>query len=716
MAVITNRETDRAAVQIFDVEQNRLTDVLYEHEKYDIVAAELDQYGTLSSIEFFEQGQLIKQFFTQNEAETQTKLSSLLPDHTLHIADFHESTQQTIVLAYSDANPGVYYLADEAMENYHLLNYQFPALSEITFSPTAAFEFLNDDNDTIEAYLTTPSGIDHNTLLIMPHGGPIGIRDRNYFDRDVQYLASRGFSVLRVNFRGSSGFGKSFQEKGVGQFGKAIEDDITRAMALVLETNTYQNICTIGASYGAYSAFMLAVDMPDKIDCVVARFGVYDLPMLFNNSNIKRSKRFLEAIEKVLGEEREELFDYSPVYKVHNLTQPILLTAGAKDEIASLEHTNRLAYMLNFYNKPFDSIVYPKAGHGHDTWYGNKHEILLISEFLYETLAISHHLSSDASEEEKAFVRDNAALLGDSFVDDSYVSGDEARAYKYYSIAAELGHPLAMFNVGAHYHRGSIVEENLETALEWYTAASEAGYVGASLRLGGLYGDEDFEYYDTQKAFQYLQHAYENDASGLTELKLASYYCLGTGVERNIEQCLFHLDHRNHNKNEDTDTMRLYHAFKENVAEILLEGQFTDDELFGIHQAVNTELQYDVNYPLALNFIDNGAFVKRGNQIFHDETLTAISGENGAMYGVEFEVSRLKDDEGELPAAIVVSWKRQGAEGEDTMYQKILFGRTQKDWAVTYKFNGDEDEKGQWTLLINDLFGNQLLSHNFAVN
>lgn len=141
----------------------------------------------------------------------------------------------------------------------------------------------------------------------------------------MQYYVSRGFSVLRVNFRGSAGFGKSFQQSGVGQFGQQIEQDISAAVKLVREKYAFDNMCAMGASYGGYSSMMLAIKHPDDYDCVIAAYGVYDLPYMYNASNIEIQNNFRSAVSKVVGEYNDKLYDVSPVYLIDQIKVPVHL-------------------------------------------------------------------------------------------------------------------------------------------------------------------------------------------------------------------------------------------------------------------------------------------------------------------------------------------------------------------------------------------------------
>src|SRR5690606_12942613 len=115
-------------------------------------------------------------------------------------------------------------------------------------------------------------------LILMPHGGP-EVRDVFMYDRDTQFLATRGYAVFRPNFRGSSGYGRAFAEAGYGEWGGRMQDDLTDAVAHLVSTGVAdpERICIVGISYGGYAALAGAAFTPDLYRCAVSIAGISDL-------------------------------------------------------------------------------------------------------------------------------------------------------------------------------------------------------------------------------------------------------------------------------------------------------------------------------------------------------------------------------------------------------------------------------------------------------
>jgi dipeptidyl aminopeptidase/acylaminoacyl peptidase len=226
------------------------------------------------------------------------------------------------------------------------------------------------DGTPLEAYLTLPSQSKAPLpLIVVPHGGPIGVRDSIGFDPEVQLLANRGYAVLRVNYRGSSGFGRAFEQAGFGAWGKSIEDDILAAIDATLKTAPIDadRIALRGASYGGYSTLMGLIRSPERFRCGVAMSAVADVPLLFTASDWSQDKRARERMMEMVGNPTKGLDDMeaiSPDYLYRKLDRPLLLVHGAMDQRVPMEHALRLLVLLGHAKKPPQSVLLAHEGHG----------------------------------------------------------------------------------------------------------------------------------------------------------------------------------------------------------------------------------------------------------------------------------------------------------------------------------------------------------------
>jgi pimeloyl-ACP methyl ester carboxylesterase len=140
-------------------------------------------------------------------------------------------------------------------------------------------------------------------MVVLPHGGPYGVRDWWEFDPEVQLLASRGYAVLQVNYRGSGFISMDFERAGYREWGGKMQDDLTDAThwAIQQKIAAPDRICIYGASYGGYAALMGVVREPDLYRCAIGYAGIYDLELRLESGALSDSHRGKAFLERSLG-------------------------------------------------------------------------------------------------------------------------------------------------------------------------------------------------------------------------------------------------------------------------------------------------------------------------------------------------------------------------------------------------------------------------------
>ncbi|RBP51138.1 alpha/beta hydrolase family protein [Arenicella xantha] len=203
-------------------------------------------------------------------------------------------------------------------------------------------------------------------LIVIPHGGPHGVRDHWQFDEETQLLANRGYAVLKVNFRGSGGYGEAFEKLGYKEWGGKMIDDIIDATNWVAESGQVDQhrMCIYGASYGGYAALMAAIRAPDLYRCTVGYVGVYDLPTMYSDSDIPRNWGGVGYLEKVIGRNDKQLAEYSPVNHADKIKAEIMLIHATEDRRVPIKHADLLREALEDANKKFTYLEYGDSGHG----------------------------------------------------------------------------------------------------------------------------------------------------------------------------------------------------------------------------------------------------------------------------------------------------------------------------------------------------------------
>jgi dipeptidyl aminopeptidase/acylaminoacyl peptidase len=231
-------------------------------------------------------------------------------------------------------------------------------------------EVESEDGTRVEAFLALPndrreSGV---PLIVMPHGGPIGVRDNKDYNPLVQYFASWGFAFLQVNYRGSSGYGRRFEEAGKKQWAQGIEDDIDAAVEYAMARTEIDGtrICIVGGSYGGFSALASVIRHKTRYRCAVSLNGVTDIPFSFQGEDCSDAEGCLEEFAKIVGDpatERDKLIEISPAYHVDEIDTPIFVIYGTDDRRVDPDHSHRLLLMMETFGKEFESLEVKGAGH-----------------------------------------------------------------------------------------------------------------------------------------------------------------------------------------------------------------------------------------------------------------------------------------------------------------------------------------------------------------
>ena len=376
---------------VFDPAQGKVTKTLFTKPGVDVVQPLFDARRNPIGVTYYEGGRLVSDYFDEHDRAVGERLRAAFPGQAAVVLDRSDDGHRMLLwVDGSDQPPKLYYL-DTAKREAQLIDEAMPGLAGQVFVPTQLLRVPRPGAQPIDAFLTLPPGQGKRPLVVMAHGGPIGIADRLHFDREVQFLAVLGYAVLQVNFRGSDGYGRAFREAARNQFGTGIEDDIDAALQLALANHPLddQRMCMLGASYGGYSALVSALRWPGRFRCVVSIAGVSDRVLFFTASDGGRSANGRADLERWIGDPRKDLDQMvktSPLYHYDQLTLPLMLVHGREDLRVDFEHTRRLVRLLNLANRTPVVQAFPDEGHGFEnpnaldiTWSG-------IAGFLQENL------------------------------------------------------------------------------------------------------------------------------------------------------------------------------------------------------------------------------------------------------------------------------------------------------------------------------------------
>lgn len=324
--------------------------------------------------------------FVDNEdshAKLLKDLLGALPGHQVRIVSETRDAEKLVVLAFNDRNPGDYYIFDTKKLKLEYLAAAKKWLDPEQMAEVKPISFTSRDGKTVNGYLTLPFGKEAKNLplVVNPHGGPHGIRDWWGFDPQNQLLAQNGMAVLQVNFRGSGGYGQSFEQAGYQKWGSDIQHDIIDATQYVIDQGLAdkERVCIAGGSFGGYSALQSAILAPDMFKCAVGFAGVYDLELMFDEGDVARTRSGTSYLKDVLGQDKDTLKAMSPSENVAKLKANLLLVHGGEDDRAPIEQLESLEKGLKAHNYPYQKLVMDNEGHG---FYNDEHRAKYYEQML----------------------------------------------------------------------------------------------------------------------------------------------------------------------------------------------------------------------------------------------------------------------------------------------------------------------------------------------
>lgn len=304
------------------------------------------------------------------DTELYASLAAAFPGQVVNFSTATRDGDKIIVSVYSDRNPGELYLYDRNTAKARFLMKAREWVNPEESATVRPFDFVNRDGMRLYGYLTIPKGSDGKNLplIVNPHGGPMGPRDSWGYNPETQLFASRGYATLQVNFRGSGGFGKAFQDMAFGQWNTGIMHDVLDATKWAIEEGVADpnRICIYGASFGGYAAMMApAVDTDDLYQCAFGYVGMYDARLQNKLSDTSERSSGRAYLDRAFGATEAEQAEMSPVNHVDKIRLPVYLAAGARDPRCPPEHTEAMYKALELSgNKPEGMIIASGEMHG----------------------------------------------------------------------------------------------------------------------------------------------------------------------------------------------------------------------------------------------------------------------------------------------------------------------------------------------------------------
>ena len=372
-----NIETDTEALYHFNLESGKKT-LLYKHPYVDVGDLEMDYVKGTDNTKAYLAGVWVEPDYKtfiplSDESEHNRMLLALQAQFPEHVVEITSETsakdldrELAVVSVWSDKLPGMYLLFDKTNKKLSRIRQAHSFIDSNKMRPMEPYKITVRDGKTIYGYLTRPEGEGPFPLIMHPHGGPYGPRDRWGFNEEVQMLASRGYAVLQVNFRGSGGYGKDFMYSAFQQWAGEMQDDLTDSVRWAIDSGITEEgrVCIYGASYGGYSALMSAVKEPDLYACTAGYVGVYDLELMTKKGDIQRRDEGLDYVKEAICDTTASCKAGSPITYLDRLKADVMIIHGKDYQRVPFAHAEVLRDELDKRDIDYEWLVKAKEGHG----------------------------------------------------------------------------------------------------------------------------------------------------------------------------------------------------------------------------------------------------------------------------------------------------------------------------------------------------------------
>lgn len=365
---LSNKNRDKMALVELDCVTGKEHRVIYSNPQVDVSEAIYSVNKDKLIYAGFETWKKERHYLDDTFKAIFKKLEKLLPNTEIVIASSDSLEKKFIVRTYTDRNPGSFYLYSIDDDKLVKLSDVNSSLKVENMAEMKPISYKTRDGLTVYGYLTLPRGMPPKNLpvVVMPHGGP-DTRNSWGYNSEVQFLASRGYAVFQVNFRGSKGYGKDFWIAGFKEWGAKMQDDITDGVHWLIEEKIADpsRIGIYGFSFGGFSALHGLMSSPELYRCGASYSGFTNLFTYFKDIP-PYFRPYLQMYYETVGNPETDA-DYfraaSPVFHTDKIKVPVLIAQGGRDPRVNMNETHQFVKELKKKKVPVTYIF--KEGEGH---------------------------------------------------------------------------------------------------------------------------------------------------------------------------------------------------------------------------------------------------------------------------------------------------------------------------------------------------------------
>jgi dipeptidyl aminopeptidase/acylaminoacyl peptidase len=367
----SNIGRDKAALVELDPATGKEIKVLYENPEVDVEGALASEARKQITGAVFVTDKRHYVFFDQPREALQKTLEAKLPGVEVDVASTDRKEDRWLVRTSSDRSRGDYYLYDQKGAALSHLVSVAPWLKSDQLAEMQPITYTARDGLVIHGYLTLPPGGEAKNLplIVNPHGGPWA-RDAWRFNPEEQFLANRGYAVLQMNFRGSTGYGRKFWEASFGQWGRTMQDDVTDGVQEMIKRGIAdpKRVGIYGGSYGGYATLAGVAFTPDLYAAAVDYVGVANM-LTFMKTIPPYWESARKQMEEMIGYTDDEagiarMKAASPLDSADKIKTPLLIAQGAHDPRVNKAESDQMVAALRARGVDVPYMVKDNEGHG----------------------------------------------------------------------------------------------------------------------------------------------------------------------------------------------------------------------------------------------------------------------------------------------------------------------------------------------------------------
>lgn len=367
---LSNLGRDKKVLTRFDMHTGKETgDIIFERDDVDLSGVSYSRKRKVMTAASFVTDRVHRTFFDQHMEGIYDYLKEQLSGKEIALTNVDLEEENYILRTYSDRSLGTYYHFKVNEKELAKIADVSPWIDEEDMRPMESISYVSRDGLTIHGYLTLPDNGTDSTypIIVNPHGGP-WVRDTWGYNPEVQLLASRGYGVFQMNYRGSTGYGKDFWKSSFKEWGRKMQNDITDGVQWLIDEEIADpdRVAIYGGSYGGYATLAGVTFTPDLYCCAIDYVGVSNL-FTFMTTIPPYWKPLLDMMYAMVGDpevDEEQMRAASPIFHVDKIKTPLLVIQGANDPRVNIDEADQIVEQLRDKGVNVPYMVKYDEGHG----------------------------------------------------------------------------------------------------------------------------------------------------------------------------------------------------------------------------------------------------------------------------------------------------------------------------------------------------------------